>query len=167
VASANAWLREVGGNLHVAIGERELVHVADIPNTLFEIPRAPAHCRKLMIWQGNVVPLLDLALRLPEADAPSRAAKISGSAIITGYNPAPGVTAYGAIFHRGTPTRALVDDNQAAPLPARPLEWRTLAHSCFHDANKGPVPILNLARIFLQTPSPVAPVSNPSLMPPH
>lgn len=144
VCESVAWLLELGPGLHAAIGERELQHLVLSP-PLFTVPGSPFDCRKVMLWNDRVVPVMDLAARLT-----GQAVEVNTSLI--------GIVAYlgssdrriqfGGVRLHAIPERTLIHDEQACELPQAGFKRRTLAHSCFADKNNNPIPILNLSRIF-------------------
>lgn len=60
MAEASAWLLTLDPQVRAAVGEREMVHLVQLP-TVFDIPDAPRYCRQVLLWQEGIVPILDLA----------------------------------------------------------------------------------------------------------
>lgn len=142
MAEASAWLLTLDGGLQVAVGEQEMVHLVQLP-PVFEIVDVPAYCRYVLLWQGDVVPVLDLA-----AWASGRPA--TPTSTITGifaYQTKDAI-AYGALPLLTVPARRRVRDEQACALPDQPVDgWARIALSCFSESDKQ-VPILDLRRLF-------------------
>jgi chemotaxis signal transduction protein len=143
----SAWLLSLGG-AWAAIGEGEMVHLLADPPTLHTIPRSPAYCREVLIWEGEILPLMDLARRVhgdPRAPAGPR-----GPIAITAFAGPPGaLPGHGALLLHAPPVRIRVSDAQACPLPEPEAAWRPLTISCFEQEGLGPIPVLDLARVFL------------------
>jgi chemotaxis signal transduction protein len=140
---ASAWLVEFSRGIRAALGYSELVHVVPRPK-LFEIPLAPSYCRHVVLWQGAILPALDLAAFLT-------AAKVERDDMFAGiisYQAESGAELQrGAILASGMPVRIGVTDEQACDLPEQPDGWRRVACSCFRHAGQ-PVPVLDLAHLF-------------------
>ncbi len=143
MAKSTAWLLNLGGALRAAVGARQMLHTVDAPR-LLEIPGTPPHCRQTLIWEDDILPVMDLGAWLDVPVAPG-APVFAG---IAAYQQRPGAPAqYGALRLAGMPTRIQVDDDRACALPEQPTGWQRVAMSCFaHDGQA--VPILNLSRIF-------------------
>ncbi|MEI2780026.1 MAG: chemotaxis protein CheW [Candidatus Competibacter sp.] len=60
MAEASAWLLALDAEVRAAVGARELIHLVQFP-TVFEIPDAPPHCRQVLLWQEEIVPVMDVA----------------------------------------------------------------------------------------------------------
>jgi len=145
VSEAGAWLLGLGNGLHAAIGQMELVHLLPDPPTLFEIPQSPAYCRQVLVWQGEVVPLMDLSMRLQGLTVSATRPLVA----ITAYTDVVGsAPSHGALLLDGPPARIRVSDADACALPAPEDRWRRLAVACFNHSTRGPVPVLDLGRIY-------------------
>lgn len=145
MSEANAWLLDLGNGLHAAVGELEIVYVLPDPPTLFEIPRSPTYCRKVLVWQGEILPLMNLAMRLSVPAMPKNRKHVA----ITVFQDYPGSAShYGALSLGGLPVRIRVNDSFACELPDPQQEWHQLAIACFKLANQGPVPVLDLRQVF-------------------
>ena len=147
MSGVNAWLLNLGAGLHAAVGERELIHVLPDTPTLFEVPRAPRYCRKVLVWQGAVVPLMDLSMRL--IASPLVMQETLGLVVVTAYQRQPDqAVRYGALLLNAPPVRIRVSDAQACNLPEPASAWRRLAVACFEQGDSGPVPVLDLGFVF-------------------
>ena len=163
--AVNAWLLDLGGGLHAAVGELEMIHVLPDPPTLFEIPQTPDYCRRVLVWQGEVLPLLDLAERL-SAGTVGRAGPLAGArdlVAIVAFQRHPGdQPRHGGLLLRGMPVRIAVTDADACELPESLQAWRPCAASCFSNSTVGAVPVVDLHRVFSQS-SVEMPASLPSI----
>lgn len=147
MSEANAWLLDLGRGLHAAVGELEMVHVLPDAPTLFEVPQTPDYCRQVLVWQGEVLPLMDVAMRLvarPASESGSR-----GLIVVTAFQQYPGAAPrHGALLLSTAPVRIRVNDAQACELPESQPVWRRLAVACFEHSDRGPVPVLDLRALF-------------------
>lgn len=144
MAEASAWLLTLDPQVRAAVGEREMVHLVQLP-TVFDIPDAPRYCRQVLLWQEGIVPILDLAAWLSGRYAVLAPALVG----IFAYQAADAI-AYGALPLTGVPTRRRVNDEQACALPEQPPGWACIAFSCFKDGDSE-IPILDLRRLFSGT----------------
>lgn len=145
MSETNAWLLDLGDGLHAAVGELEIIHLLPDPPTLFEIPQSPAYCRKVLVWQGEILPLMNIAMRLSVLAVPKNQMLVA----ITAFQDYPGAAPhYGALSLDGPPVRIRVDDSLACELPEPQSDWQRLAISCFRLSNQDPVPILDLGQVF-------------------
>ena len=147
MSEVNAWLLDLGGGLHAAVGGLELNHVLTDAPILFDIPQTPDYCRQVMVWQGEVLPLMDVAMRLTAR--PSSANASLGLIVVTAFQEYPGATSrHGALLLNTAPVRIRVNDAQACELPESQPGWRRLARACFEHSDLGPVPVLDLRTLF-------------------
>jgi chemotaxis signal transduction protein len=146
VSPVNAWLLDLGG-LYAAIGEREMRHLLPDSPALHTIPRSPAYCRQVLIWEDEVVPVMDLARRI-HPSSPAAAATRGPIAIIAFQGQPRDRPQHGTLLLSAPPVRARVSDAQACLLPEPASAWRRLASACFEQDGRGPFPVLDLARIF-------------------
>ena len=144
-----AWLLELVQGLLAAVGEREMVHLLPDKPALFEIPYAPVYCRHVLVWQGEVLPLMNLAKRvLGRAETGDQPV-----IVITAFQDHSGAQAkHAALALSAPPNRIWVNDSQACELPDSSDAWRTLTIACFEQPDCGPVPILALDKVFSLPP---------------
>lgn len=141
--ASTAWILDFQGGYRAAVGEFEMVHLIQSP-TLVNIPQTPFYCRDVLIWQGWILPVMNLGAWL-EGSAMESQQLLTGVFVYqqnTNSDPK-----YGALLITNVPRRIQVSDQQACDLPKQPRGWRQLAVSCFKDSNMT-VPILNLPSIF-------------------
>jgi chemotaxis signal transduction protein len=149
--TADAWVLPLRRNLVVAVGALEMMHIIPETPELFEIPRAPSHCRHVIVWEDEILPLTDLAiLLLGETvilrDTPERLSTLAAAVVYqagSGQRPQRG-----ALLLNGVPGRSQVNDEQVCELPTTISDWRGLAISCFRHPQYGRVPILDLTHLF-------------------
>lgn len=142
--SSGAWILALDGTLRAAVGERELIHLIEIP-TLLDVPLSPFYCRQALVWNRALLPAMDLAAWLHQKPSAQRGRTLAG---VFAYQSKPGAEpAYGALLLAGIPERAHVNDNDACALPKQPAGWRTLAISCFKKDHLS-IPVLDLFCVF-------------------
>lgn len=141
---APAWLMNIGSGMIVGVGERELLHLVEQPQ-LSELPLAPRHCRNVLMWQGQLLPVWDVRAWIDHDEAAERAIPIVG---IVAYQSRRGeIPKYGALMLDEPPKRTLVADSQACRLPVDQTGWDRIAVSCFLHEGEA-VPVLDLPRMF-------------------
>jgi chemotaxis signal transduction protein len=141
----NAWLLDFGDACRAAVGARELLHLVDAPAT-FAVPLAPDYCRRVVLWQERLLPVMDIAARV--GAQPCNASFLA----VIGYQRQRGeYPQFGALMLSSPPRQLAVSDEQTCPLPDEGSAWQELAISCFEHQG-APVPVLNLRRIFSSAP---------------
>jgi chemotaxis signal transduction protein len=139
---SRAWIFSLSGKFWGAVGEREMVHLVESP-ILLEVPHSPSYCRHVLIWNERLLPAFDLAAWL-HGRSIERSQCLAG--LVVYQNPNAELQ-YGALLLADLPQCKPVSDDQACPLPSEPLNWQSVAVSCFADG-ESVVPILNLPYIF-------------------
>jgi chemotaxis signal transduction protein len=151
---SNGWLLKLRGQLRAAVGLRELVHVLPHSPRLYPVPQTPPHARHVILWEGKILPVVDLAAYLEagvEDDMGTATKQLSLDHLvgIVAYQTAPAteVSLAGMLLGK-VPERIRVTDDQACALPQGPAGWQQVAISCFEHPAHGAVPILDLPRLF-------------------
>lgn len=159
---AGAWLLTIAPGRMVAIGERELNHLIHEP-TIYAVPQTPRHCARVIEWEGQILPVWDLASWLFDAPA---ADPIAVMAVVGFQRTRRERPQFGALALPTPPVRVLVRDDQACPLPQDLAGVQALAISCFKNQDQA-VPIIDLALMFSSAlvggrpaPRPAAPTPN-------
>ncbi|ETW95157.1 MAG: hypothetical protein ETSY1_31835 [Candidatus Entotheonella factor] len=143
MAEATAWLMSFPGDFLAAIGEREMIHLVETPY-LEEIPQTPLHCRQVLIWERELLPVLDLTAWLTAQPMPREPVSVG----VVGWQERPGaIPQIGALMFAGVPQKIRVSDDHQCNLPEHPAAWKAVAASCVCYDNQ-PVPILDLPHIF-------------------
>lgn len=140
---SSAWLLNFGDGQLAAVGKRELLHLVPLQG-LFDVPRAPRHCSRVMLWQHHVVPVFDMLAWLGVGSGASDA----GLVAVVGYQSRRRqIPQFGALLLAEPPARIVVSDAQACELSPQQSAWDKLAISCFrHEEN--PVAVLDLPLMF-------------------
>jgi len=142
----NAWILDFGNNCNAAIGAPDLLHLLDAHST-FHVPCTPVYCHQVVAWQGQLLPVMDVALRLGGCAQSAKLIAIVGYQQKRGINPE-----FAALLLSSPPIKTKVSDAQACRLPEQALAWREVSISCF-EVNDEAVPILDLYRLFNSFPT--------------
>jgi chemotaxis signal transduction protein len=143
MAISTAWTLDFENGFRAAVGELEMVHLIQFP-TLIDIPHSPFYCRHVLIWQENIIPVMDLGAWLNGHYGKFQQPLVG---IFAYQERADTRLHYGALLLAAIPRRLRVSDEQACDLPTQPTGWKALAFSCFSEGDKA-LPILNLQHIF-------------------
>jgi chemotaxis signal transduction protein len=143
MSTASAWLIGFGKKRLAAIGERELLHIVYQPR-LYRVPQAYAYCDRVMVWEGQFLPVWDLVTWFKW----KKIAHGSNLVAVVGYTAMDtGLMHRGAISIAAPPKRISVHDEDACALPDDSSRWEAISTSCFfHEATR--VPTLDLTRMF-------------------
>jgi chemotaxis signal transduction protein len=143
MASSNAWVLPLGDSLSAAVGQFEIVHIVHYP-ALFPVPGTPHYCNRVLVWQDQILPALDLSAWLT-----GRASQQNQNLVAIANYPDPTGSDmhYAGILLADIPSQVIVDDGEACDLPATPIGWGQLAISCFQQAGQT-IPIIDLQTVF-------------------
>ena len=143
MSEAMAWLMSFSSDVLAAVGEREMVHLVETPR-LEEIPQTPLHCRQVLLWEEELLPVFDLTAWLTAQPSPCEHVSVG----IVGWQEQPGaIPQYGALMFSGVPKKIQVSDDHECQLPEPLAAWKAIAISCVRYDDRS-IPILNLSRIF-------------------
>lgn len=143
MAEAAAWIVDLAYGLRAAVGERDMIHLVEKP-MLATIPYTPSHCQRVLLWENELLPIMDLTMWLIGQSAEGAN---SSSGIVAWQDRPEATPQYGVLLFSGLPRKVRVKDEQSCALPEQPSGWQTVAISCFRYDDQ-PVPILDLPRIF-------------------
>lgn len=145
---ANAWIISITDTLSAAVGEFELIHLLPDNPVLFTVPRSPAYCQQVFVWQNKIIPVMNLAKRFGLENQSAINSPVIAS--IFAYRAEnTGLPEYGALLLTTTPHRSEVSDEQACQLPTELSSWTHYVRSCFQETEtKKTIPILKLERLF-------------------
>jgi len=148
-STCKAWLLPVG-SIHVAIGEYEIVHVIAGWQRYIPVPRSPLWCHHVFLWQGHLLPLFDLELFINPAPVNTSNTNhdTRGIVAVIAYEINEGEICYGGLKLSAPPAIRVVSDDEICDYPANFSGWDKTALSCFKDPVAGPVPILDIQKIF-------------------
>lgn len=74
---STAWILTLDGALRAAVGGRELVYLIEAP-TLLDVPLSPPYCRQVLVWNENLLPVMDLAAYLRPGKPARRTQTLAG-----------------------------------------------------------------------------------------
>lgn len=140
-----AWLLQVDRLVNVAIGQFELIHIIDEPEYLL-IPQAPEYCKDVVLWNGNIVPVMSLTSWLTS----DIQADNTGIVAIVVYENAQGKQMFGGLKLSNAPTQAKVTNDQQCQLTADLDKWRKVSLSSFKSRAGNIVPIIDVSKLFSQ-----------------
>jgi chemotaxis signal transduction protein len=147
--SCKAWLLPTGAGT-VAIGEYELIYVIAGWQRYMPVPRSPRWCRHVFLWQNHLLPLFDLEIYInPEQRNTDQ--NTSGSrdiVAVIAYENKQNEICYGGLKLGAPPSVRVVNNDEICDYPANYPDWDRIALSCIRDQDAGPVPILDIQKIF-------------------
>ncbi len=141
--TVSAWLLKTGGAIDLALGNANLVQLLDEPKH-FTVPAAPLHARSVLLWQDQVLAILD-----PHAWLFGSRQKDAGFVAVVAYQMEPmEPLRYGAILLSEVPQSIEVDDNMACKIEySLPKKVEQACISSFATAGHMAL-VPDLARIF-------------------
>ena len=138
---SDALLLECSDTLSIAVGDHEMVEFVPTP-IRFAVPGSPAYCSNVLLWQENLVPIMDIAALLGHSLDEAKTLMC----LLT-YQEQPGA-ALQQLVVRATkaPEKIRVDDEKACELPEEisTSVLMPVSLSCFTHADQ-PVIILDIA----------------------
>lgn len=112
MTSSDAWLLKCSDSLSIAVADHEMVEYVQAP-IRFAVPGSPEYCSSVLLWQENLVPVMDIAVQ-PGHSAVEMKTLMS----IVAYQQQPGAPLqHLAISVTSVPEKIRVDDEQACELP--------------------------------------------------
>jgi len=151
VETCSAWLLAATKDRRFAIGEFEMLHIVLGRQRFFSVPRTPDYCCFVFLWQGQIVPVFDLGIYLDNSEKEAVYSNLQERYVcIVKYRTPDNNVNHGALHLSELPVRISVSDDQQCDLPDKSLT--EISHSCFLEAESGPVPVLDLTKIFCNPP---------------
>jgi len=140
-----AWLLDFGNGLQAAVAYHEMWQVLLSPK-LFDVPCTPGYCSHVLILQNKILPVLNMATLLLDAEKPFIA--IGNVIGVVVYQTEPKEPAdYGCLYLSKMPQRIEVSDDDACDLPEDKKYWEPLTLSCFLRDGVA-IPIIDFAYLF-------------------
>lgn len=146
MSTSAAWLLQCGNSLSIAVGDHVMAEYVQQQNA-YTVPGAPGYCSSVIVWQGHIVPVMDLEV-LQGTKASSNQQENPLLCILY-YQSEPNTPLkHIALRVTGTPQKVLVADENACEVPeslqSSPLGQVNLA--CFnHD--ELPVMVVDITRL--------------------
>jgi chemotaxis signal transduction protein len=140
---AAAWIMKLNDSSYASISQMELVHIINDP-VFIRVPKSPGHCENIIIWNDNVLPVVDLDRFY---DAPVSKLQHNVVAVII-FRDNNNDLHHGGIALNSSPVLEYVNNSQSCTIPnhAKPLKDITLA--CFTSEQGHQVPILDMTKLF-------------------
>lgn len=160
--SSTAWLLPLSCGFRAAVGFREIFHLLPECPAIFPLPLATPAMPGVMLWHDRPVAVLDPGrlMNTYAMQAPSResTATVEGTCTVAlaAWEPEVGdvragaasTPRIGALLLTHVPERIQVDDDQACAIPEGLAALGNILCSCFEHQGCGPVPIIDLQRLF-------------------
>jgi len=143
MSKSAAWVMKVDDSLYASVSQMELVHIINSPRS-FKIPIAPEYCKNIIIWNDNILPVIDFSCIFNDV---SSSAMCDVVAVIL-YRNSNNEIQYGGINLAVSPELELVDNKQMCKLPDHASDLQAISLSCFISKHGYEVPILDMSRIF-------------------
>ncbi len=140
-----AWLLDFGNGLQAAVAYHEMWQVLLSPK-LFDVPCTPQYCSHVLIIQNRILPVLNIATLLLNAQKPFIATGNVVGVAVYQTDPKQPVN-YGCLYLSKMPQGIEVSDDDACDLPDDKKYWEPLALSCFLH-NGVAIPIIDFAYLF-------------------
>jgi len=134
---------KVDDSLYASVSQMELVHIINRPNT-FNVPNAPEYCKNIIIWNDNILPVIDFSCVFNKARS---SANCDVVAVII-YRNCNNEIQYGGISLAVTPELEFVDNKQMCKLPDYTGDLQSISLSCFISKEGHEVPILDMSKMF-------------------
>jgi len=140
-----AWLLDFGRGLQAAVGIHEMSHVL-LEAQLYEIPRAPYYCTEVLVFEGMILPVMDVISLIEQQHIVREGHDVIGIAV---YQEATtGDLNYAAMHLATMPAPLFVDNRDACELPKHLDYWRPYTLSCFMNEGKA-IPIIDFTQLFM------------------
>lgn len=143
MSKASAWVMKVDETFYASVSQMELVHIINSPYTI-NIPKSPEYCQNLIIWNDNILPVVDLSRLLINVDSST----IHDVVAVITYKDSNNNIQYGGISLSCSPDLEHVENNQICELPENIKNLQTISLSCFLSKDGYEVPILDLNKLF-------------------
>jgi len=143
MSKAAAWLLKINETIYVAVSRMELVHIISNP-VITPLPRAPAYCRNVLIWNDNVLPVADISQLLDGDDN----TPYNQTVAVISYRDNNNAVQYGGIMLADSPELEHVNNDQLCQLSDDTMNLHAICLSCFNSEKGFHVPIIDMSRLF-------------------
>ena len=143
MTTTDAWLLECSDSLSIAVSDYEMVEYLDTP-VQFEVPGAPEYCPAVLLWQENLIPVMDISVLLGQPPG-----KLKMRMSVLTYQEKPGASLQQlAVCVNRAPQKIAVDDEQVCELPEEinTSLLGSVSLSCFSHCDQAGI-ILDLGRL--------------------
>jgi chemotaxis signal transduction protein len=145
VDGVSAWLLSISQAENVAVGEFEFIHIVDQPE-YFSVPQAPEFCKQVILWNENIVPVMNLSSWFSGQKQDETNAIVA----ILIYKNLEDELSYGGLKLVKIPALIQVNNDLGCLLPDKLDKWKEISLSSFKSENEDVIPILDVATLFLQ-----------------
>lgn len=143
MSAVQAWLLDFGNGLCAATASSSVLHVIEAA-PLFKVPLAPAHCNRVLVWQGRILPAVNVLALFGESLNDVR----HEYPCIVGWRESPHESAYGVLLLQAMPRRIAVSDADIVePSSSDAARWSDLALG-FFSVSQRVIPIVDVAPMF-------------------
>lgn len=143
MSKAAAWVMKVDESLYTSVSQMELVHIIDKPYFV-NIPKAPEYCQNIVIWNENILPVVDLSCLLND----TKSRNICDFVAVIIYRDCNSEIHYGGVKLVDSPELEYVDNNQLCNIPEHSMNIQTISLSCFISKDGHETPILDMSKVF-------------------
>ncbi len=144
IKTSRAWLLDFGSGLQAAVGHHEMWQVL-ISHKLFNVPGTLSYCNEVLIFQNQILPVVDMSQLMEGHKIIQSAEPIVGIAVYQNDTTEP--VQYSCLHLATMPQNIYVTDEQECELPASQQHWEPLALCCFSYKDMI-IPIINLSYLF-------------------
>ena len=139
-----AWVMQIDRMSRVAVGQLELIHIIANPEYI-EVPKAPRHCKRVVMWNNKVIPVMDLSILVNDASAFYQ----HNSVAVALYAPeGRHELQYGGIQLIDMPVLDKVSNQQQVTQSELSEQWKPLSVSAYRGRDSDIIPILDLPKLF-------------------
>lgn len=135
---------QVGRTSRVAVGQLELIHIIATPEYI-EVPKAPAYCTRVVVWNNKIIPVLDLSMLVDDTSA---FYQHNALAVALYTNAGGKEVKYGGIQLIDMPVLDRVSNSQQISESKLPDKWRPISISGYTSKDNDIIPILDVHRLF-------------------
>ena len=143
MSNAAAWVLNINESLHVSVSQLELVHIINEPYYI-KVPGAPDYCNKIIIWNDNILPVVNIANLAGNHGSASRYNVV---AVII-YRDHDEQVHYGGISLISSPELEYVNNSHVCTLPDLSYLLQETSLSCFTCKKGRKIPIIDSSRLF-------------------
>ena len=139
MSTSEAWLLDCGNSLAIAVGDHEMAEFVQ-QRSFHSVPGSPGYCSSVLVWQDNIVPVMDLsALQF------GAAGELANFFVcVLNYQEAPNTPIqHLALRVVRAPKKIRVDDEYACEIPEG-LQSSVLRQVCLACFNYDELPVLVL-----------------------
>lgn len=144
MSTVAAWLMQIDRLTRVAVAQMELVHILPDPEYI-EVPKAPDHCKRVVIWNKLVIPVVDISMLIHDV---SSFYQNNAVAITIYHNPDDNQYYYAGIQLTDMPVLENVSNAQYVSASEVSAKWRSFTISAFRSKDNDVVPVLDVPRLF-------------------